>query len=248
MQHDLHCAHAATALLLDPSSLPGAYAASGSPAVLDDVVRRGHAFLVGARGGHRLRLYVDEPASPELAGRAAAAGGPRVSGLLRVPTGRLHFAATGELTGPGPAVELPAGDYRLEAFGLDWPAEWLDNEVRARVGPGDLRVDGLWGPLVGALVFLTGLVAAAGLILMIEELLRGGVPAFWRALKVWAFAVTTGGLLSGAALRQLTRSGAFTRLSRARDEVERAHPTLVVVLARLDGGVTEEMAGARLDG
>jgi threonine dehydrogenase-like Zn-dependent dehydrogenase len=73
------------------------------------------------------------------------------------------------------------------------------------VEPGDLRTDQLYGPLAGALVFLTLLVALVGLRLLVEELRRGGPAALWRAQKVWAAAVTTAHATAWYGLHDLAR-------------------------------------------
>jgi hypothetical protein len=230
-------------VLFDEQSREAVLAATGLeleawPGVLQPrlaaAVGEGLVFGTGCTGEDRLRLYVDEAPGADLRLQLerSAVDEPGEKGRLQLPSGRLCVCGTGELARLPAALTVPPGSYRVEASRLDWDPGVIDDAVRARLDPADRDTDQLYGPLLGALVALTILVALIGLLVLVEELLRGGPAAFLRALKVWAAAVAVGGTLSALGISLTNRSGTFRRVDRVRDEVHREHPTLVVVLSR----------------
>lgn len=254
MQHTLEAStEAGTLVLYDPGNVE--HLRKGATPGFLDLERevadgRAFAYSLGGNGSHLLRVTVDEP--PEE--RCERHAEPGVEGrLLRVPTGRLTWSGRESLSPaavePGrpeedeptqTTIRVPAGNYDLRAFDLDWKGK--DEQALARIAnPWDRALTWIGVP-AGCVLAATVFVAPAVLAIVAHE---GGSAAFWSLarglllfeLVFWSVALS---------LHRFAEKRSTAHDPRRR-EIRIAHPHTVVVLTRLaDGAALDGMTGGQL--
>ena len=157
--------------------------------------------------------------------------GPAMSGLLEVPTGRVHFAPFEELAKPsGEVLELTPGRYEITLREMTW-GELVD-AIAARAGrrasPSGHKAGNVLGPLLGCLVFATGIGGIAALI----GVLNTGWDA-WHQAWPWLAGSTATAIVLG--LIYAAWPGAKKALDAQQKTAER-FPTTIVQLRKLADG------------
>ncbi|MBD3676470.1 MAG: hypothetical protein HUJ26_23410 [Planctomycetaceae bacterium] len=154
----------ATFVIFDPGALPETVVDSRDPLdQIDQMTSCGEAICYSfcSDGDTDFLILVDEAPDQEFLDRRF---GVVDNILLRVPTGRI--VATGyedlrvkykreEFTPKmGEAAEIPAGNYLVTAFGVDWGEE-PEQEISDRALPGDERFESIVGTSMGCAVLFT---------------------------------------------------------------------------------------------
>jgi hypothetical protein len=190
----------------------------------------------GADGRIFLKLVVDEGFDDP-----GHIRGPGVEGaVLRVPSGELCLSGVEFLPAIGGRpprekmvshVEVPAGNYHVEAFEAKWDESdgRAERERREMLQPGDCEyarfVHGVGCPACVA-VMLAGLVFNLGMLFLKK-------PWAW---KVTAIGISVAVTLAAAGLmRLMTHCARMRRWEEAEAAIERHYPHLVVILTRLPG-------------
>jgi len=225
----------ATYIIFDPSALSADAVNPRKPfETVDAITARGEAICYSdcSDGQMRFLILVDEPPDAEMVARRRH---KVENALLRVPSGRLVATGFEDLWGRGrhryspehftarmgAVAIIPAGDYAVDAFEVDWGDE-PEEEVAARARPGDEQTAGTIGMTLGCSCLATIL----------------ALPVVWvqagieTALHVTAWAGTIWWLL----FLVLKYSGAWNRMAALRKEVYAKYPGAVLVLRRLPPG------------
>ena len=203
----------------------------------------------GGDGDVKLKLVVDEAFDDPGQTRT-----PLLSGaVLRVPTGRLHFAGIEyvfwdghprpDLTAVGPEARVPPGNYSVEGIDVDWSRRGPDAERErdAMLQPGDRqyarRLEG-----VAPLCVLTILAAVVSALLVLVVSNR---PWPWKLTLVAAAACVA--LAAFAVLCVMERSPQMDRWTAADEAMWKRYSQFVVILTRLpDAAPLDGFAPARI--
>lgn len=239
----------ATFVLFDPAAVPAeAIDVNDLHRTVDVLCASGQAlaYSYAGDGGASFLVLVDEEPDPELVKRRAH-GMSQV--LLHVPSGRLTATGMEDLwrigeqrIGPadfkpemGSVADIPAGDYVVEAFEVDWQ-ETPEEQISARAMPGDQRFVTILGTTMGFVIAATILLMPGICCVVWTEsgymsaLYLLGYTAFFHAV-FWAIVVPI-----------VRYSKAWNRMEVLRDEVDAEYPGNVVVLRRLKAGETPPSA------
>jgi hypothetical protein len=197
-------------------------------------------------GSQQFRIFVNEPLDPRLVPRAV----DKVMGHLRVPTGSVWIIGAEYMPNEqvksadeykpaqymGGFVDLPAGNYRIEAGDLLWREEEPEAMLRSRASDADFRFESAVGCTTGALLF--------GNVLGLPALFIGlwTQIGFWAAMQGLGWLVLADVLLA-VPLALLWKSKRMGRAIEAREAIREQTPGAYVVLTRCEDEA--EMAGAR---
>ena len=167
--------------------------------------------------------------------------GPGVEGaILRVPGGTLRLGGVEYLPAIGgrpprekmvTEVEVPPGNYRVEAFEVEWDENdgRAEAERRQMLQPGDSEY--------ARFVNRCACPACAGLMLLCLAFNLGMLflrkPWLWKLTAIGCSLAVT--LLAAGAMRMMTHCQRMRRWEEAEAAIERHYPHLVVVLTRLPG-------------
>lgn len=173
------------------------------------------AMYTAGDGALGYRIYVDEDLPDALRGRVATT---HEGLLLKVPSGKLVASGLehhGDATKAAATAEVPAGNYLVDAYELDY--DW-DRDI----------VPVLRAELGSAYGRDTMIRAVSGLLIL------AGVGCLVAGALAWSVFVAVGGavaLVLGLGLARLATTAAYEARRR---EIELRFPGLVLVLRRLD--------------
>jgi hypothetical protein len=174
-----------------------------------------------AAGVRNIQVCVDE--EPEERLRKAGIHFVR-DGICRFPAGRICLASVDGIRRirADAGVVIPAGEYQVEGFDVDW-AQQPERALRSALGMPGYAIWLINQSLISIGCFSIFLLAVAPLIGMF----RGGV--IWRAaLAVGLVAVLTIGLTAGC-----RRLSAFRRMREEVRRIDQMYPSAVLVMRRL---------------
>ena len=204
----------------------------------------------GGDGDTKLKLVVDEPFDDPGQTRSRLLSGA----VLRVPTGRLHFAGIEyvfwdghpkpNLKAAGAGARVPPGNYAVEGFHVDWSGRGpeAERERDAMLQPGDRQYARRFDGCIAPLCVLTILAAAVSALLM---LCLSGRP--WASKLAWAAAAACVAAAAVAMLWLTSRSPRMDRWAAADETMWKRYPQFVVILTPLpDAAPLAGFAAARI--
>lgn len=217
--------------LWDPAALPDDFDAryrQETLELLETLQDQGRLYWTetGADGAYRLHLYLDEPVPEALAPFL----GERVEiPELQVPGGALWFAGAEyafrtddsllrAYPHQGTRLTLPIGSYRACVFPVEYPEDYVEEQLHQRLGEANYQFRKASGGLITATVFLS---------------LGGLVSAFLSRLAPWSLAVLWLAALGWIAVFALTRSRGYREAGVQAEVAEREYPDYVAELRTL---------------
>ena len=218
----------ATVVLWDPEALPADFDAryrAEALDLLDALQRQGRLFWTetGGDGAYRLHVYLDEPVPESRAGDVAD---PVEIAQFQVPSGVLQFAGAEYVYRQddaflaahphmGSRMELPAGTYRARIYRAEYPADFVEEQVRSRLGKDAYQYREISG----------GLIAGAAILTLI-----GIIVLFLSRLAGWSLAVAGVAALLWVAVVMRVRSPRYHEVGERSGEIEREYPSIVLEL------------------
>jgi len=177
----------------------------------------------GSDGAFLLHLFVDQAAPDHL---APYLQDPVEIPAFQVPGGTLWFAGAeyvyrveGELLRAHPhmgtRMELPAGVYRACFRRCEYPDDFIEDQVRSRLGNDAYRFRDASGGLIAAATF----VSLAGIIALI-----------FSRFAPWSIGIIAVGALLWVAVAKLSRSDRYREVGRRSEEIEREFPSMIAEL------------------
>lgn len=218
--------------LWDPEALPADFDAryrSEAAELLETLQAEGRLFRheTGGDGSYLLHLFVDAPVPEELRPYLRE---PLELPRFQVPNGALWLAGAEYVFHTedamlrahphmGTRLELPAGVYHARMYEASYPEDYVEEQVRRRLGEDAYRLRDVSGGIIAAAVF-TSLVAVIALFLS-------------------RFSAASLGLLGVAALlwlvvARMTRSRRYREVGEQSEAIEREFPDYVAELRSHD--------------
>jgi len=224
----------------DPAALPEVF-----DMFLSRDYRRAHETLVregrlwtcntGADGAYLFHFYIDTPVPPPVLEHAKD---PEAIDRFHVPSGILwvsgeEYVARDPVHGRlgkhphmGGKFELPAGEYAVTAWRMEWPEDAIEQELARRIGKRNRRWENRIGVITGMLLF--GLIFGGGWLLLVTVFslgtpggLTSGQRSGWLVIGPAIVACVMG-------MRWLTRQ----EDNPLRREIEARFPSIVVQLRK----------------
>src|SRR5262245_5275268 len=233
---------AASMILFDPEALPDDYekrCGSAFPALIEELQDSGSAYWLNtcSDGSYELLACEGEPLPSSL---LHFASNPVVIERFRVPSGRVYFTGVeyafrkdDSLLKKFPSMAgtftIPPGVYRLTLFEMDYPEDYVEDQIRQQVPP---RLY-WWSQSMGCFVW------PLLLALVVTVLLIFYLP--WPAGLVYALP-SSGALI--LLLWGLFRLKPYRQAQEARRRVERQYPGFVAEL-QYQGAIPEPSTEGR---
>lgn len=226
----------ATFIIFDPGALPEGVVDSRKPLEpIDKLTSSGEAICYSycSDGDADFLILVDEAPDREFLDRRF---GIVDNILLRVPTGRIVATGYEDLTESyqpesftpkmGEAAEIPAGNYSVTAFGVDWGEE-AEQEISDRAVPGDERFADIVGTSMGCAVLFTivAIPAVIGNWHRLNMKVAGYILCFY--ILYWLIVIPI-----------VLYSKRWRRMQELRDDVYARHPANILVLRTLTGPIS----------
>ena len=218
----------ATVVLWDPEALPADFEARYRDEALDlleALQRQGRLFWTetGGDGAFLLHVYLDVPVPESLAGHCED---PLEIARFQVPSGVLQFAGAEYVyrqddaflvahAHMGSRLELPAGTYHARIYRVEYPVDYVEEQVRSRLGKDAYQYRETSG----------GLIAGAAILTLI-----GIIVLFLSRLAGWSLAVAGVAALLWVAVVVRVRSPRYHEVGERSGEIEQDYPSIVVEL------------------
>lgn len=222
----------ATVALWDPEALPVDFDARYRDEALDlleALQDEGRLFWTetGGDGAYLLHVYLDERLPESLASYCLD---PIEIARFRVPSGVLHFAGAEYVyrdddafftSHPhmGSRMELPAGTYCARIYRVEYPDNYVEQQVRAQLG----------GDAYGYREISGGLIAGAAVLTLIAI-----IVLFLSRLAGWSLAVAGLAAVLWVAVVVRVRSPQYREVGERSEEVEREYPSIVAAFQSVE--------------